>query len=135
MHEFTVASGIVDSLREVYLVKGFKITSFKIAIGELSMFDKNILAELVKELLSGTELRNAKFSTIIEEALVKCESCGKSYTFKELVKTLNDEEREMIHFIPELLSSYVKCFSCGSRDLKILCGRGVKVIDIELQPR
>lgn len=130
MHEFTVAMGIVDSLREISSNKGFKINSFKIAIGELSMFNLKIMTDLVRELIKGTELEDAKFAVMIEEAKIKCESCNQIHIFSELSKRISDEEKEMIHFIPELISSYLECPSCGSRDLKILTGRGVKVIDI-----
>lgn len=135
MHEFTVAMGIVYSLKELYLNKGFKISSFKIAIGELSMFNPSIINDLVRELIKETELENTKFKVIIEEAKIKCESCNQTHSFNELSKQLSDEEKEMIHFIPELISSYMKCPSCSSRDLKIMSGRGVKVIDIALQKR
>ncbi len=133
MHEFTVALGIVDLLRQTYLCKGCKITSFKITIGELSMFDTGIIVDLVRELMVGTELEGAKFSLSIEEATIKCDSCGQIHTFNELTKSLSTEEKEMIHFIPELISSYVRCPFCGSRDLKILTGRGVKVTEIAVK--
>jgi len=133
MHEFTIAQGIVDFLRETYSTKGYRITSFKIAIGELSMFDRNIIIDLVRELIKGTELEDAKFTVSIEEAAIKCGTCNQIHTFKELTKSLSNEEKEMIHFIPELISSYARCPSCRSRDLKILTGRGVMVTDIAVQ--
>lgn len=133
MHEFTIAMGIVDSLRELSSKKGLKINNFKIAIGELSMFNSSIIIDLVKELIRGTELENTNFSVVTEEAKIKCESCTHTYSFNELSKQISEEEKEMIHFIPELISSYIKCPLCSSRDLKILSGRGVKVIDIALR--
>ncbi|MEM3906949.1 MAG: hydrogenase maturation nickel metallochaperone HypA, partial [Nitrososphaerota archaeon] len=81
MHEFTVAMGIVDSLKELYLNKGFKINSFKIVIGELSMFNPSIINDLVRELIKETELENTKFKVIIEEAKIKCESCNQTHSF------------------------------------------------------
>jgi hydrogenase nickel incorporation protein HypA/HybF len=133
MHEFTIAQGIVDFLRETYSAKGYRITSFRIALGELSMFDKNLIIDLVRELIKGTELEGAKFTVSIEEAAIKCESCNQIHTFKELTKALSNDEKEMIHFIPELISSFARCLSCGSRDLKIITGRGVMVTDIAVK--
>lgn len=133
MHEFTIAQGIVDLLRESYSMRGYKIVSFKIAVGELSMFDKGIIVDLINELIKGTELEGVKFTVLVEEAAIKCESCNHIHMFNELTKSIGSEEKEMIHFIPELISSYVRCPLCGSRDLKILTGRGVKVTDIAVQ--
>jgi hydrogenase nickel incorporation protein HypA/HybF len=41
------------------------------------------------------------------------------------LRSLDEEAREAIHFLPEAAHAYIRCPKCGSPDFEILSGRGV----------
>lgn len=133
MHELVLANGVVDAVSNFARMKGGRVVSFTVAIGELSSFDKSLFEYLLKELVKGTDLEDAKITVEVKEARVKCLSCSSKWGFKELVAPLSEDEKEMIHFVPELVSAFAKCPACGSRDLQIESGRSVRVVEVVLE--
>lgn len=130
MHEFMIARGVVDSLREFSLRSGVVVKSFKVLVGELSMLDVGLLVDAIGRLVEESEVRGASFSVEVEPARVVCGSCGQSMSFGETVAGLSEEEKEAIHFLPELIASFAACRICGSKDLRVASGRGVTVRDV-----
>jgi len=133
MHELVIVSGIIDAVTQVAQRENKKVSMVRIAVGELASFDINLIRDLIEMLRKGTCLEEAEVIVEEEGAKVRCKACGASWGFKELVEPLTEDEREMIHFLPELVSSFSKCPSCGSRDLEIESGRGIRVSQIELE--
>jgi len=133
MHELVIVSGIIDALMNLSERENRRIRSFTVSVGELASFDKNLIDSLIRELRKGTPLEDAEYRLVIEKAEVRCRTCSHISGFNDLIMPLKEDEREMIHFLPELVSSFTQCPSCGSRDLEIESGRGIKVVDIELE--
>lgn len=98
----------------------------------MSMLNVEILGEALGKILENSEIRSAGFEVRIEPAQVGCGSCGRLMSFSEVVSGLSEEERELVHFLPDLIASYTACGSCGSMDLRIVSGRGVSVRDVSL---
>lgn len=132
LHELALAEGIVSAVLDLAFKRGGRITGFKVAIGELAQFDKRLIEDLLIELVKGTELKGAHIAIEVEKAVIKCLYCGSRWGFNELVEPLPDDEKEMIHFLPELLNSFSKCPACGKSDLEIEGGRSVRVVEVEL---
>ncbi|MEM0444536.1 MAG: hydrogenase/urease maturation nickel metallochaperone HypA [Nitrososphaerota archaeon] len=132
MHEYVIARGVIDSLLKAVSGSGRRIRDFRVVVGELSMLNMELLNEALTRLLEASELRGAGFRMEVEPASVGCGSCGFSMSFREAVSGLSEEEKEMIHFIPDLLASYTSCKRCGSLDLRIVSGRGVSVRDVSI---
>ncbi|GBC71693.1 hydrogenase nickel incorporation protein HypA [Candidatus Calditenuaceae archaeon HR02] len=130
MHEYVIARGVVESVRNFSLNFGCGVKRFKVLVGELSMLDIGVLREALEGLIAASEVRGADFSIEIEPARISCGSCGNIISFGEAVSHLSEEEREMIHFLPDLIASYAACRRCGSLDLRIISGRGVSVRDV-----
>lgn len=133
MHELVIAQGIIDTIvdyadKEKKVVKGFTV-----AVGELASFDKDIIMELLDTLRKETILKDTEIKLIIEKAFIKCSSCNSHWGTEEVLENLDAYSKEMIHFLPELVTSFAKCPKCGGRDLRILSGRSIKVTDIELK--
>ncbi len=105
---------------------------FKVAIGELAQFDKNLIEDLLIELVKGTELNSAHMIVNVENAVIKCLYCGSKWGFRELIEPLPDDEKEMVHFLPELLSSFCKCPTCEKSDLEIEKGRSIRIVEVEI---
>jgi hydrogenase nickel incorporation protein HypA/HybF len=130
MHEYAIARGVVESVRDFSLKSGCGVRSFRVLVGELSMLDTSVLREALERLIAASAVKGAEFSIEIEPAMISCGSCGHTMTFGEAISGLSEEEREMIHFLPDLIASYAACKWCGSLDLRIVSGRGVSVRDV-----
>ena len=131
MHELVIVSGIIEAVADLARRENKRVASFVVAVGELASFDKNLIEELLQEVKRGTIIEDSNVRVEVEEAEVLCKSCGSVWGFKELVEPLGENEKEMIHFLPELVSSFTTCPKCGSRDLEIKSGRGIRVRYIE----
>ncbi|MEM4342236.1 MAG: hydrogenase/urease maturation nickel metallochaperone HypA, partial [Candidatus Caldarchaeum sp.] len=130
VHEYTVAVGVVESLQNFSKSSGRRVKSFRVFVGELSMLDIDVLKEALEKLIGQSEAADAFFSIEVERARVICGSCGYVMSFGEVVGELEEEEKEVIHFLPELIASFGMCRMCGGKDLRIESGRGVSVRDV-----
>ncbi len=106
--------------------------SFKVGVGELAQFDIRLVRKLLNAMSKGTPLEGAKIVVEQERSRVKCLSCGKTWSFRDLVGPLSEEEREAVHFLPELLSSWSTCPSCSKSYFEIEEGRSVRVVEVVL---
>jgi len=127
-----LAEGIISYILDIVRKSGGHVVVFKVAVGEFSQFDKRLIEELLMELAKGTELERANIIVEIEKAMVNCLYCDSKWGFHELIEHLPDDQKEMIHFLPELLNSFSKCPTCGKSDLEIEKGRSVRVVEVEL---
>jgi len=132
LHEFSLVEGIIQAVQEAAGDGGGRVKSFKVQVGELAQFDIRLIRELLVELKKGTRLEDARAIVVRERAKVKCLSCGSEWSFDDVVGPLQRDEREMVHFMPELLSSYSKCPSCSKNYLEIEEGRSVRVTEVRL---
>ncbi len=131
MHELVIVGGIIEAVSELARKEEKGIRSFTVAVGELASFDRKLIKGLLHEMKKGTDIEEAIVKIEVEKAEVTCLACRSIWGFSDLVEPLSEDEREMIHFLPELVSSFSRCPKCGSRDLKIRSGRGIRVSYIE----
>ena len=106
--------------------------SCKIGVGELAQFDTKLIRQLFADLTRGTALQHAKVMIVPEKSRVRCISCGRTWDFQDLAKQLSVSDREMVHFLPELLNSCAKCPSCSKSYFEIEDGRSIRVIEVVL---
>lgn len=132
MHELALVEGIISYILEIARKKGGYVVSFKVVIGEFAQFDKGLIKDLLTELVKGTELERANMIVETEKAVAICLYCNSKWGVNELLEPLPNDQREMIHFLPELLNSFSKCPNCGKSDLEIEKGRSVRVAEVEL---
>ena len=132
MHELSLVQGIIDSVQETSKQRGGKVLSFEVRVGELAQFDLRLVRQLLNELKTGTPLKNAKVVVRVEKSKVKCSSCGSVWRFKDVVRPMSGDEREVVHFFPELLNSYTRCPSCSKSYLEIEEGRSVRIASVSL---
>jgi len=130
MHELTLVQGILDSVNESARTEGRKVAGFTIGIGELAQFDRRLLRKLFRDLTEGTPLGDAKASFEFEMAGLKCLGCGNKLSFRDLSGQLSKQEKEMVHFLPELLNSFAKCPTCSRSYFEIEAGRSVRIVEI-----
>jgi len=132
LHELSLVQGIINAVGETASEKGGRVLSVKIGVGELAQFDIRLVRSLLKDLKKGTSLEGATITVEPEKSKVKCLSCGRIWNFQELAGPISSDEREMMHFLPELLNSCSRCPSCSKSYFEIEEGRSVRIIEVVL---
>ncbi len=110
---------------------GRKVASVEVRVGELAQFDIRLVRELLNDLKGGTPLEGAKVVVRLEKSKVRCLSCGSVWGFKHLIKPMPEDEKEVVHFFPELLGAYSRCPSCAASFLEIVEGRSVRIARVK----
>lgn len=132
MHELSLVQGVIDAIGDAAEEKKGRVLSFEVRVGELAQFDLRLVRGLLKELARGTRLEGAKAVVRPERAKVKCLTCGHVWGFKDVIRPMGKDAREVVHFFPELLSTYSRCPSCSKSYLEIVAGRSVRIAEVEL---
>ncbi len=122
MHEWALAEAVISSAVHFSKEKGIKTKEITVALGELQQIDEEVFDFALKEIMNAMGL-SFKIKLKRKESLLKCKICSEMWSFDS--KKLDEQEKESIHFIPEVAHDYIKCPKCGSPDFKIISGRGV----------
>ena len=133
MHELSLVEGIIQSIGKLASTNEKQVRGVSVAVGELGQFDLRVIRELLAELKKGTPLQDARIQVRLEKAKVKCLNCKKEWTFDAIVGPLSKDEKETVHFFPELLSTYSRCPSCRSNYLEIETGRSVRIAGVRFE--
>ncbi len=141
LHEWSIAESIVISSVKIAEEHGAsKIVKVYVKVGELSQLDLEILKSATNELKREYDVvRDAEFVFEVEEARFKCLNCGYSWSFSEIRRKINEifcgspdkECDNPIHYVPDLVNSFIKCPKCGSPDFETIAGRGVYIAKID----
>ena len=132
MHELSLVQGIINAVNATASERKGEVRSVRIGVGELAQFDIRLVRGLLNDLKRGTPLEEAKISVVAEKSRVKCLSCGRVWDFRELAGPISSDEREMMHFLPELLNSCSRCPNCSKSYFEIEEGRSVRIIEVVL---
>ena len=131
MHEWALAESVIYSaIKEAERRNAKRIIEIDVVLGELQAIDSEILRYAMEELKRGTIAEGAKINLLSEEAEFRCRSCG--HTWKLSEGSLEDDVRENIHFVPEVVHSFLKCPRCGSRDFEVIRGRGIYIKELKV---
>ncbi len=131
MHEWALAESIVLGIAEyVRSVGGNAAGRVVVSLGELQAIDREIFEFALNELVRESPIKIGKIELVNEEARFKCRSCGYVWSLKDV--NLGEDVREAIHFVPEVVHTFLECPKCGSRDYEVISGRGVKIISVEV---
>jgi len=131
MHEWALAEGVIKTIKEYS--KDKEIEKVVVKIGELQQIDIDIFKFALDELKKENSMNKLSIILEIEPAVLKCRVCGKTWSFSENLKELDDFIAESIHFVPEVFHAFIKCPNCGSPDIDILKGRGVWIEKIKFK--
>ena len=107
-----------------------------VRVGELQQIDTEVFADCLAAVRADDEplLAGARIDVEAEAAVLGCRACDARFGFADLAAPPGPEEREAIHFVPELAHAWVRCPACGSPDFAVRGGRGVHIEAIELEP-
>jgi len=132
LHELALAEEIVSSLLDLARKEGGRVVSFKVVVGELAQHDGMRIEDLLAGFIKGTELSQAKMVVETEEAMIRCLQCNSRWGSRDLIKPLPEDQKEMIHYLPELLNSFSKCPACGNGKFEIEKGKGIRIAEVKL---
>ena len=131
MHEWALAEAVVQTVLEVAGKE--KLTSVDmicISIGELQGIEKEIFEFALEELMKNKPIfKKTVVSTRYRKTMLRCRACGEEWTLDK--SKMKDDEREAVHFIPEIVYSIIRCPRCRSPDFEIVGGRGLSIDRIE----
>ena len=131
MHEWALAEAIISGVREyVNEVGGKEASKVVVRLGELQSIDKEILSFALNELVREMSLRIGEIVLKDEKAVFRCRKCGFEWKLKDI--EFSEDIKEAIHFIPEVVHTYMKCPNCRSTDFEVVKGRGVWIESIEV---
>lgn len=131
MHEWALAEAVITSAAIAARQQGLSVVNEIILnVGELQAIDGDMFASLVREQLAtaSAELHQTRVRAVKGEAAFECLACKREFFRKDA--QVGEEERESIHFVPEMAHAYMHCPTCGSPDFRILRGRGVFIEEI-----
>lgn len=123
MHEWALAEAVITTVSQIAEKEGLKeVTEVKIKVGELQQVELEILEYALSQ-LKQEKFDQTKFCIEKTKAKLKCRVCNHEWIFNR--KKMNEKTVEAIHFLPEIVHTYMQCPQCGSPDFEILQGRGV----------
>ncbi len=125
VHEWALAEAIADYVfKTAPFAKRVRVT---VRLGELQAADEEVLEFALREIMKS---EGVECEVILkrEDCVLKCRKCGYEWLLKDV--GFEEEVREAIHFVPEVVHSYLKCPKCGSRDFEVIKGRGVWVEEV-----
>ena len=133
MHELALADSVVKAAIHAAEEAGIaRIGRIVVRVGELQQIEKDLFEFSLTSVIPSHDPRLAEteFEVTDEAVLFECRSCGQTYGRDE--SGVGDEEqKEAVHFIPELSHAFARCPSCGSPDFDIIKGRGITLERIE----
>ncbi len=133
MHEWALAESVlqtsIDFARER---RAKKIKKIVVVLGELQDIEEEIVDFALQQLKEGTIANDALIIFEKEKASFRCRNCGYKWDLESIEKKLTPDIREDIHFVPEVVHSFLACPNCGSRDFEVVSGRGIYIKEMEV---
>jgi hydrogenase nickel incorporation protein HypA/HybF len=122
VHEYSVASEIWDAVKAAARKHGGgAVRSIKVEIGALNLIEEEQLSFWLKALADQNGSPDLHLKISRTPARIKCGHCG-----AETQPALPADE--LSHFVPPV----VTCPRCGSRDVRVLGGRELRVVSAEI---
>jgi len=134
VHEWALAEGVLDTVRDVARKEGLRrVTRIEVRVGELQSIDCEVFSAALAEVLprEHRDLDGASIQVLKEPVSFRCRSCGTSFSLGDRRDGLDPGQRESIHFVPELSRAHLNCTACGSPDFEVTSGRGVRLHAVE----
>lgn len=134
MHEWALAESIIMSVMDEATKHSLKrVEKVNLQIGELQQLDLDVFILALDHFLQFHDLPLKTDGIVIEtvRSVLQCRACGVEWSYTDGAEELKGEQKEAIHFLPEVVHTYLACPACGSPDFEILTGRGVWIESIE----
>jgi hydrogenase nickel incorporation protein HypA/HybF len=145
LHEWSIASGIVESLLTLQKDRKAKVLRVEVEVGQLSGIEAEILRYALETLGEAEGLKGASYTVKINEGRFKCLRCGHNWDFRDSEGALKGiaqgaqgiEEPEGIesplHIFPQLITAFMRCPKCGSSDMEVIGGMDTVIERVDLE--
>lgn len=133
MHEWALVDAVLCAASSAAKENGLRTVDEVVAVlGELQAIDGKAFSSIFSDLRENYAPVFSKASLVLEiaPAVLSCKACGKDFSFAEGRAALKHEEKEAVHFVPDLARVFIKCPFCKSPDFTIKQGRGVYLKEI-----
>lgn len=134
MHEFALAEAVIAAALEAAAREGLsEIQRIAVRVGELQRIEPEVFEFALKEVLPASEprLASTRITLETEAARFRCRPCAHAFGLGDVAGPQGEDEREAIHFIPELAHVFLCCPRCQSPDFEVVGGRGVTIDRLE----
>ncbi|MCB2222551.1 MAG: hydrogenase nickel incorporation protein HypA [Actinobacteria bacterium] len=134
MHEFALADAVVKAAVRAAREAGMaRIEAITVRVGELQQIERDLFEFSLTEVIPAAEpaLQGVRFVVEEEPVRFRCRVCEREFGTPDLDRVEDADDREAIHFLPELSHAYIRCPGCGSPDFEILAGRGISLARVE----
>jgi hydrogenase nickel incorporation protein HypA/HybF len=127
MHEWALAEAIILSVVEEAKKSRKNVFNVEVIVGELQSVDLEVFKFALNELKTlaeqeqGVLIKSLKIYR--ERAKFRCNRCGFEWELSN--EKLSEDAKEAVHFVPEVIHTYLQCPRCKSHDFEIVSGRGV----------
>ncbi len=133
MHEWALAEGVIRTAEKYAEDQGIdEIAEVLVKIGELQQVEHKVI-EFALDQLRTPRMKSTKFVIEAVPARFKCRKCSNEWLLN--TGSLDKEQSEAIHFIPEMAHVYLACPNCGSPDFELTEGRGVWLANIKAREK
>ena len=145
MHEWSIASGIVESLVALRRDRKAKVLQVEVGVGQLSGIEAEILRYALETLSETEGLKGVNYMVKIREGRFKCSRCGNNWDYKDSRSALKEASRDNqgieepegiespLHFFPQLITVFVRCPKCGSSDMEVIDGTDTVIESVILE--
>jgi hydrogenase nickel incorporation protein HypA/HybF len=129
VHEWALAEAVVESAVAAADHAGLRlVTAIGVQIGELQQIDREAFEFAIVALAQERpRFGGVSISIETEAAELRCRACEHTWLLDDSLAALQFDEREAIHFLPEVVHAYVRCPRCSSPDFVVVRGRGVSL--------
>ncbi len=129
MHEWALAEAVITAISDIAKKEKLKeVKEVRISIGELQQIELEIFKFALTQMRTDI-LKNTRIKIKSIKAQLKCKACGTSWHLAD--QNLTGQASEAIHFVPELVHTYVECPKCSSPDFDIVEGRGMFIESVK----
>ena len=112
MHELSLAQNIIDIVREeMDKHHATALNSIRLAVGKMSGVVPDSLSFCLDLIIQDSDLKDAKVIIDIIPLCCKCEACHKEFEISEFT---------------------ADCPLCGSRDITVISGRELSIVELEV---
>jgi len=113
MHELSIAQALVEQVETARTANGGgKVVAVEVRVGEWRQVVPEILTSYFDHLSQGTPMEGARIDIVTVAAMSRCGACAREFTLDDI---------------------FLVCPACGSRDCRLLSGRELELIGLELE--
>ncbi|MCS7118438.1 MAG: hydrogenase maturation nickel metallochaperone HypA [Archaeoglobaceae archaeon] len=123
MHEWTIAMSVISSVEKWSIEKNMNVKRIYLSIPSFSMLEVEILLDAFNKLKKESKICDAELEVRVRDQKFGCRNCKNIFTIDDIKPQLDpimkDHDDYELHELSSLLTTFVKCPKCESRDFEV----------------